>query len=95
MSGYPDYMLESLKLVERTRPSRIGKALPEMTAEEKKNVLRNWHPDFPPVSSSGTMENVIFPGSFISNSFMIFMANNIAVRPPFISELPLPYNLFS
>jgi succinate dehydrogenase/fumarate reductase flavoprotein subunit len=46
MSGYPDNMQESLELVMKTRPSRIGKALPEMTAEEKTKILRDWHPDF-------------------------------------------------
>ena len=46
MSGYPDYMQESLELVEKTRPSRVGKALPEMNAEEKEKILREWHPDF-------------------------------------------------
>ena len=46
MSGYPDYMQDSLELVKKTRPSRIGKALPEMTAEEKTKILRDWHPDF-------------------------------------------------
>jgi len=46
MSGYPDYMQESLELVKKSRPSRVGKALPEMTADEKEQVLREWHPDF-------------------------------------------------
>ena len=46
MSGYPDYMQESLERVEKTRPSRVGKALPEMNAEEKEKILREWHPDF-------------------------------------------------
>jgi succinate dehydrogenase / fumarate reductase flavoprotein subunit len=46
MSGYPDYMQDSLELVKNTRPSRIGRALPEMTADEKTKILRDWHPDF-------------------------------------------------
>jgi succinate dehydrogenase/fumarate reductase flavoprotein subunit len=46
MSGYPEYMQESLKLVENSRQSRVDKALPEMTAEEKENILQEWHPDF-------------------------------------------------
>jgi len=46
MSGYPESMQESLRLVEKTRPSRVGKALPEMTADEKDKVLQDWHPDF-------------------------------------------------
>jgi len=46
MSGYPEYMQESLGLVEKTRLGRVGKSLPEMTAEEKEEILRDWHPDF-------------------------------------------------
>jgi len=46
MSGYPDYMQESLDLVKKSRLDRVGKALPEMTADEKEQVLREWHPDF-------------------------------------------------
>jgi succinate dehydrogenase / fumarate reductase flavoprotein subunit len=39
-------MQESLRLVEKTRQGRVGKALPEMTADEKDKVLQDWHPDF-------------------------------------------------
>ena len=46
MSGYPESMQESLRLVEKTRPGRVGKALPGMNAEEKEKVLQDWHPDF-------------------------------------------------
>ena len=46
MSGYPESMQDSLRLVEKTRPGRVGKALPEMTADEKDKVLQDWHPDF-------------------------------------------------
>ncbi len=46
MSGYPESMQGSLRLVEKTRPGRVGKALPEMTADEKDKVLQDWHPDF-------------------------------------------------
>ena len=46
MSGYPEYMQESLRLVEKTRPDRVGKIHPSMTAEEKEQILRDWHPDY-------------------------------------------------
>jgi len=46
MSGYPESMQESLRLLEKTRSGRVGKALPEMTADEKDKVLQDWHPDF-------------------------------------------------
>ena len=46
MSGYPEYMQESLRLVEKTRPERLGRAFPPMTAAEKEKILVDWHPDY-------------------------------------------------
>lgn len=46
MSGYPDSMQESLKIVEETRQDRVGKSFRGMTAEEKENILKDWHPDY-------------------------------------------------
>jgi len=46
VSGYPEYMQGLLKLVENTRPDRVGKALRAMTADEKEQILRDWHPDY-------------------------------------------------
>jgi succinate dehydrogenase/fumarate reductase flavoprotein subunit len=49
---YPDYMKESLELVERTRQKRLefersGKPVfPPMTAEERDDVLKKFHPDY-------------------------------------------------
>jgi succinate dehydrogenase/fumarate reductase flavoprotein subunit len=46
MSGYPEYMQESLRLVEKTRPERVGKSFRAMTADEKTQILNDFHPDF-------------------------------------------------
>lgn len=49
---YPEYMMESLKLVEKTRPKRVeiaklGKPIVEpMTLEEREKVLKKFHPDY-------------------------------------------------
>jgi succinate dehydrogenase/fumarate reductase flavoprotein subunit len=49
---YPEYMSESLKLVEQTRPKRLeleksGKPVfRPMTAEERDDVLNKFHPDY-------------------------------------------------
>ena len=49
---YPDYLAGLLKEVERTRPRRLDLALsgqpvyPPMNAEERKDVLSSYHPDF-------------------------------------------------
>lgn len=46
MTGYPEYMQKSLRLVEETRPRRVGKIFPLMSPDDKQKVLREWHPDF-------------------------------------------------
>jgi succinate dehydrogenase/fumarate reductase flavoprotein subunit len=43
---YPDYMRESIKKVEATRPERLGKSFPNMTAEEREEILDKFHPDY-------------------------------------------------
>jgi succinate dehydrogenase/fumarate reductase flavoprotein subunit len=51
---YPDYMNDSLKKVEETRPKRLelersGKPIfKPMTAEEREDVLNRFHPDYRP-----------------------------------------------
>jgi hypothetical protein len=45
-SGYPDYMRESLKKVAATRSGRIGKHFRSMTADEKQQILKDYHPDW-------------------------------------------------
>ncbi len=43
---YTPEMLESIKKVEATRASRIGKELKRMTADEKEKLLAAYHPDY-------------------------------------------------
>jgi succinate dehydrogenase/fumarate reductase flavoprotein subunit len=45
-SGYPEYMKESLKKVAASRSDRIGKHFGSMTAEEKQQILKDYHPDW-------------------------------------------------
>ena len=51
---YPDYMRESLRKVERTRPARLKiarsgeKVFPAMSAKDTEEVLRDFHPDYKP-----------------------------------------------
>jgi len=53
--GYPEYMNESMRMVEATRPRRVEiakegvqKFLKPLTAEEREKVLRENHPDYQP-----------------------------------------------
>jgi succinate dehydrogenase/fumarate reductase flavoprotein subunit len=43
---YPEYMRESIKKVEATRPQRLGKSFPNLTAEEREEILNRFHPDY-------------------------------------------------
>ncbi len=53
---YPEYMHDSLKKVDETRPKRLeleksGKnVFPAMSAEERQDVLTKFHPDEKPDS---------------------------------------------
>ncbi len=48
IDGYPEYMRESIKKVEETRPKRVGVLPPQMTPEEREEVLHLCHPDYAP-----------------------------------------------
>ena len=48
MAMYTQEMLESIKKVEEGRKARMGVLPPRMTADEKTNLLREFHPDFRP-----------------------------------------------
>ncbi|GAG83175.1 unnamed protein product, partial [marine sediment metagenome] len=49
---YPEYMMESIKMVEKTRPKRveiakIGKPVVEpMKLKEREEILNKFHPDY-------------------------------------------------
>lgn len=48
IGGYPEYMRESIRKVEDTRQSRIGKLPSAMTDKEREEVLNLCHPDYAP-----------------------------------------------
>ncbi len=46
VNGLPESMRESVRRVEKTRPQRIGKLPPQMTAEQREAILKECHPDY-------------------------------------------------
>jgi len=46
IDGYPEYMMESIKKVERTRKARIGTNLPLMSMDDRAKILKKFHPDY-------------------------------------------------
>jgi succinate dehydrogenase / fumarate reductase flavoprotein subunit len=43
---YTPEMMELMKVVEATRPQRVGQRFPSMTMEEREQVLNSFHPDY-------------------------------------------------
>ena len=46
IDGYPDYMMDSIKLVEEKREKNISTDFKGMSMEERETVLRKFHPDY-------------------------------------------------
>lgn len=46
IGGYPEYMRKSIEKVEETREERLKTAVPPMSAEEREEILRKFHPDY-------------------------------------------------
>lgn len=46
INGYPPAMRESIALVERSRPARLGSNFPALSLDERKALLLRCHPDY-------------------------------------------------
>ena len=46
IEGYPEYMYESIRKVEKTRDKRIGKLVPQMSQKQREEILSQYHPDY-------------------------------------------------
>ena len=45
-SGYPDYMMKSISLVEKKREKNISKPVKPMSMMEREKILSKYHPDY-------------------------------------------------
>jgi succinate dehydrogenase/fumarate reductase flavoprotein subunit len=43
---YTPEMMDLIKIVEQTRPGRVGQRFPSMSMEEREKVLKDFHPDY-------------------------------------------------
>ena len=46
IDGYPDYMLKSIKLVERKREENMAKSVKPMSMKAREEILSKYHPDY-------------------------------------------------
>ncbi|MEO0089022.1 MAG: FAD-binding protein [candidate division WOR-3 bacterium] len=77
---YPDYMKESIKKVESTRERRIKEIFPKLKAEEKQELLKNYHPDYKP----GTVREIkvgVNKGSLVVNEIADILESYSYLNP--------------
>jgi succinate dehydrogenase / fumarate reductase flavoprotein subunit len=46
IDGYPDYMMDSIKLVEKKRDDNISTRVKSLSMKEREEVLSKYHPDY-------------------------------------------------
>ncbi len=92
MSGYPEYMQESIRLVEEKRPERIGKHYTPMAPEERQAILREWHPDF---KMDQKRELRVGPsaGELMPHEVADILEAHPAIKPGYIDLSDVTYDL--
>ena len=92
MTGYPEYMQKSLRLLEKTRPERVGKKFPLMSPDDKQKVLREWHPDF----KEGTKRTLNFgpsKGQFMPHEVVNILEAHPVIKPSDIDLNHIDYDV--
>ena len=46
IDGYPEYMMESIKLVEEKREKNMSKTVKPMSLKDREKILKKYHPDY-------------------------------------------------
>jgi len=86
IDGYPESMRESITLVERTRPARMGCTFPAMSLDERKILLTHFHPDY----KAGAKRPLLF-GPSKGMSINHELADLFEARPLIRSNLNLKH----
>ncbi|HID31768.1 MAG TPA: succinate dehydrogenase/fumarate reductase flavoprotein subunit, partial [bacterium (Candidatus Stahlbacteria)] len=67
--AYTEAMLASIKKVEETRSRRMSEKIPLLSAEDKKSLLRSFHPDYNPMGKRpvqiGPNEGDLMPNELV------------------------------
>ena len=92
MSGYPEGMQESLRLVEKTRQRRLGESFRQMTVDEKEKILREWHPDYRE-GAKRVLRIGPCRGEQMANEIVDLLEAHSAVKPGEIDLSDIAYDL--
>jgi succinate dehydrogenase / fumarate reductase flavoprotein subunit len=85
IDGYPDYMQESIKVVEKTRPQRINNLPASMSMQQRQELLDLCHPDYTE-GGKRTIEFGINKGDLAPNEVVDLLESFPLIKP---SEIDL------
>jgi succinate dehydrogenase / fumarate reductase flavoprotein subunit len=85
IDGYPDYMHESIKVVEKTRPQRINNLPASMSMQQRQELLDLCHPDYTEGGKRG-IEFGINKGDLAPNEVVDLLESFPLIKP---SEIDL------
>ena len=46
VDGYPEYMIKSIKLVEKKREKNMSEPVKPMSLKDRETLLKKYHPDY-------------------------------------------------
>jgi len=92
IDGYPDYMLKSIKLVEKKRQENISKHVKPMSMDERKKTLEKYHPDY---MKNTKREVKIGPdkGKLIYNGIVDLLESKSVLEPKDIDLSKIDYDV--
>ncbi|MBU0497428.1 MAG: FAD-binding protein [Candidatus Thermoplasmatota archaeon] len=92
IEGYPDYMLESIKLVEKKRESNLSNPVKPMSMKAREDILSKYHPDY----MEGTKRKLrvgIDKGTILYNGLVDLLEAKPVIDPKDIDLSKIDYDV--
>ena len=92
IDGYPDYMMESIKLVEEKRERNMSTSIKPMSMEERDKILREHHPDYME-NTKRTLKIGIDKGQMIYNGIVDLLEAKSVLNPKDVDLSKIDYDV--
>jgi len=92
IDGYPDYMMKSIKLVEKKREKNMSKPVKPMSMKARDEILSKYHPDY----MKGTKRELkvgIDKGTILYNGIVDLLESRTVIEPKDIDLSKIDYDV--
>ena len=92
IDGYPDYMMESIKLVEKKREHNMKQPVKPMSMKEREDTLSKYHPDY----MQGTRRELrvgVDKGQVFYNGIVDLLESSPVLKPKDVDLSKIDYNV--